>query len=125
MQKILIRLKEIKTYRDINKTFSIRTKQEIVCLKYQDIYYFERRRKKIYALTRIGNYEFIDTLKSIMERIDENKFLRCHQGFIVNIDKILSISNKEIMLCDTGQAIPISRKYKKDVLNALKKKLFD
>lgn len=125
MQKILVRLKEMKTYTDINKNLSIRTKQGIVYLKYQDIYYFERQGRKIYALARTGNYEFIDTLKSIMEHLDENIFLRCHQGFIVNIDKVLSISNNEIMLCNIGRTIPVSRKYRKDVLNALERKLFN
>ncbi len=125
MQKILIRLKEIKAYSNINKAFSFKTKQEIVCLKYEDIYYFERQGKKIYVSTQTGNYEFTGTLKSTMESLDENIFLRCHQGFIVNIDKLLNINSNEIILRGIEEIVPISRKYRQDVLDALEKRLFN
>lgn len=60
-----------------------------------------------------------------MECLDKNIFLRCHQGFIVNIDKFLNINNNEIILRGIEQTIPISRKYRQDVLNVLEKKLFE
>lgn len=125
MQKIVIRLKEIKAYSNKNRIFSFKTRQGIVCLKYQDIYYFERQGKKIYVSTQLSSYKFTGTLKSIMKYLDKNIFLRCHQGFIVNIDKFLNINNDAIILRDLEQTIPISRRYRQDVLNALEKKLFD
>ncbi|WP_352418348.1 LytTR family DNA-binding domain-containing protein [Proteiniborus sp.] len=124
IQKICTRFKEKEAYSSINKTFSFKIKEGIVRLKYEDIYYFERQGKKIYVSTQVGNYEFVDTLKSIEESLDKNIFLRCHQGFIVNIDKLSNIKDNQLMLSGIEQSIPISRKYKKDILYALEKKLF-
>ncbi|WIV11588.1 LytTR family DNA-binding domain-containing protein [Proteiniborus sp. MB09-C3] len=124
MQKIYLRLKEIRAYNNMNKTFSYRTRQGIVSLKYEDIYYFERQGKKTYILTQVGKYEFSGTIKSIMESLDKNIFLRCHQGFVVNTEKFLNINNNEMVLRGIEQAIPIGRKYRQDVLKALEKKLF-
>ncbi|MGF7057583.1 LytR/AlgR family response regulator transcription factor [Brassicibacter mesophilus] len=124
MEKILVRWNEIKAYENKDKVFSIKTKQGIIYLKYQDIYFFERKGKKIYVYSKSGTYEFVDSLKSIMSRLETSTFLRCHNGFIVNSDKILNIDKNEIIFNNIKQSIPISRKCKKDVLDALAKNIF-
>lgn len=125
MQKILMRLKEMSAYRNYNSVFTFKTGDEIVRLKYKDIYYFERKGKRIHVLTQVGSYDFIGTLKSIEKSLAKNMFLRCHQGYIVNTDRVLSVKDNQIMLLGAEQAIPIGRKYKKDVLNLLEKRLFN
>lgn len=57
------------------------------------------------------------TLKELMNTIDMNLYLRCHNGFIINKSKIKSISAKEVELFHTGKKIPIGRVYKKEVVN--------
>src|SRR5690606_8005881 len=96
MKKILIRLKEMSAYRNINNSFSFKTRDGIVRLKYKCIYYFERQGKRIHVFTQMGNYDFIGTLKSIEKALNKNMFLRCHQGFIVNTDKLLNVNDNQI-----------------------------
>lgn len=125
MQKALIRLKEMRAYRNTNNAFSFKSRDGIVRLKYEHIYYFERQGKRIHVSTQMGNYDFLGTLKSIEKSLSKNMFLRCHQGFIVNTDKLLNVKDNKIMLLGVEQTIPIGRKHKKDVLNALEKRLFN
>lgn len=125
MQKILIRLKEMSAYRYVNDVFTFKTRDEIVSLKYKCIYYFERQGKRIHVSSQVGDYDFIGTLKSIDDFLNPNIFMRCHQGYIVNTDKLLNVKDNQIILHGVEKAIPISRRYKKNVLNALEKRLFD
>lgn len=125
MQKILTRLKEINAYKNINNSFIFKAKDGIVRLKYKWIYYFEGQGKRVYVSSEVGNYDFIGTLKSVEISLNKNMFLRCHRGFIINTDRLLNVKDNQIMLFDVEQLIPIGRKYKKDVLNVLEKKLFE
>lgn len=48
----------------------------------------------------------------LLKDLPENRFIRCHQSFWVNRDKILSLARNDFHLID-GTVIPISRTYKK------------
>ena len=51
-------------------------------------------------------------LDEIQEKLPE-QFIRCHQSYIVNIEKIQFLSGKEIIL-DDDTVIPVSRNKYKD-----------
>ena len=55
------------------------------------------------------------TFKELINNIDMNLYLRCHNGFIINKLKIKSVSSKEVELFDTDKKIPIGRSYKKEI----------
>ena len=68
-------------------------------------------------------YEKIITtgvLKKVEETLDPNIFMRIHRSFIVNINKIDSINANEVVI--SGKTLPLSRKYKKSVLENFKNK---
>src|SRR5690606_25692911 len=58
-----------------------------------------------------------EKISSLDDRLPES-FLRIHRSFIVNIDKIQSFTREEIML-NNNTNLPISRTYKKSVLEVL------
>ncbi len=125
LEKILCRLKERNAYEEKEKYFFVKTRLQLHQINYQDIYYFEKKLKKVIVDTKCGAYEFTDTLQEITQRLQGSTFVRCHHGFIVNTSKILHIIEDEIILRETKKTIPISRKYKGDVIDALSKRLFD
>ncbi|AOY76000.1 LytR/AlgR family response regulator transcription factor [Clostridium formicaceticum] len=124
MEKICMRLKERSAYEEKINLFSVKTKQQVLRIKYDKIYYFERQGKKIVVATNRESFEFLDALQNIMKGLKGDTFIRCHHGFIVNTDKILNIENDFIVFRKISKKIPISRRYKRQVANALSKNPF-
>jgi DNA-binding LytR/AlgR family response regulator len=52
------------------------------------------------------------TMKAMLEKLPTDKFARVHRSFIVAIDKIESIRNKMISICE--QQIPIGSKFEEN-----------
>lgn len=52
------------------------------------------------------------TLKTILEQLPENKFIRVHRSYIVPMDKIENVRNKIISV--NGKKIPIGNKFEKE-----------
>ncbi|MCT4630653.1 LytTR family DNA-binding domain-containing protein [Winogradskyella sp.] len=60
-----------------------------------------------------------ETISAIEAKLPKKQFLRIHRSFIVRLSKIQSFTNEEVTI--NRVALPISRSYKKEVLNHLKK----
>lgn len=93
----------------------LRLKQKEITYNYrqEDILYIEKRNRKLIVTTlrEVATFSMY-TLSQIEEEL-ENNFLRCHKGFIVNIDHLDKIDRKNstIHLRNLGYPIPIGRKY--------------
>ena len=113
------------------KDYRTETKK-IVYEDYKNIVYIETISKKtkyvtkrwIYSEAKVESLEYLNytnrtTLTSIQEILDE-RFYRCHNSFIVNLDEIQSVSyeSSEIIM-KNGDCVNISRPKKK----GLKEKL--
>lgn len=85
---------------------------------FDDIYYFERLKNshKIYLYSKKGIITFSSSLNDVINKLD-NRFLRCHQSFIVNKDKIrhINVKLKHIILVDSSVCL-YSAKHKKEIL---------
>lgn len=55
-----------------------------------------------------------ETLKCVLERLPETAFLQIHKSYVVNLDKITSISGNQAY--SNATALPIGRKYKEEFL---------
>ncbi|MGV8145692.1 MAG: LytR/AlgR family response regulator transcription factor [Alkaliphilus sp.] len=119
MKKISKRLSEIKAHREKTKKFTIKKKDEIIRIEYDDIYYFEKNFRKIKVYTEKGNYDFYGSIKALLIELDEKTFIRCHQGFVINKNKIGSYKNGELLLGMENRKVIVSRKYKTDVIRAI------
>lgn len=72
-----------------------------------------------YAVVMNTKKKFIvhQTMKNILKKLPPDKFVRVHHSYIVNISKITVIG--EVSVHFDNEKIPISRKYKKDLLSKL------
>ncbi len=59
------------------------------------------------------------TISAVEAKLPSKKFLRIHRSYIIAIESISSFTNEEIVV--DNQHLPISRSYKKEVLNTLEK----
>ncbi len=123
MINIISRIGEIKAYQETEKLFIIKTKNKVIQLPYNEIYYFEKILRRIKVISLEEEITFTGTTSDLLKDIDNNYFIRCHQGFIVNRHKISKYKNDSIYLRDIDKISPVSRSNKENV-KILKENLF-
>lgn len=101
------------------KSFVFRSGQETCSTAFSDIIFFESSSKKIIMHTACGICEFYDKLPCIEEMLD-GSFLRTHQSYLVNMRFIEAYGAEELKL-KNGEKIPVSRKYRSSVREAVKR----
>jgi len=106
-----------------NMTFSVWNKGEMLNLPCRDICYFEKigHQIKIQAVSR--EIAYYDNFNSLLAKLDGDTFVRCHQGYIANVDKIRAFRDKTLFL-DGSIQLPVSRTFAEQVRETLKKHLF-
>ncbi|SCY50656.1 LytR/AlgR family response regulator transcription factor [Alkaliphilus peptidifermentans] len=124
MNKIILRIQELNVLNDISKLFVFKNKEEVVQLRVDDIYFFEKEFRKIKIQTKNGKYSYYGTIKLLLEELDSSLFIQCQQGYIVNRTKILEVRDYCIYFRDVNEKVPISRRFKKQVIEAFEKNLF-
>ncbi len=100
--------KSIMKLQENEKRFlALSIKDKLIRIPLQEIYYIQSDRRYL----RIYQQQKCDTvtmkLSAIMEKLPDY-FIRCHQSYVVNIDKIVRLEKNQIML-ENGNFITISR----------------
>jgi DNA-binding LytR/AlgR family response regulator len=105
------------------KFFTVRKKTETIRLDYDAIDYFEKIGHKIKVHTANRAVEFYGNFSKLLVELDPNFFVKCHQGYIVNIAKIEVYREKTIIL-EGNLPIPVSRPYIGNIKEMLAQRLF-
>lgn len=92
--------------------FSFKNKGYTVRLYYDDIYYFESCRRKVYIYTKDSQYCFYARLKEILQELTDCDFIMVHKSFLINMNHIKEISYTNIKL-QNNVLIPISESRRK------------
>lgn len=96
----------------------IRVDRRMVKLIYEDIIFIESLSD--YLKIHLKNDEVLvirETITNIADKLPSQQFLRIHRSFIINLDRIESYNNEEILIKE--KSFPISRSYKEQVLLTL------
>ncbi len=99
--------------------FFVNVEYALVKISIPDIIYIEGMKDyvKIYLATAKKPVLTKSTLKAIEEKLPAQKFMRVHKSFIVHVDKIESIRNREIRI---GEAeIPVGESNLEELLRVL------
>lgn len=92
------------------KYLQIQTSGKAMLLDTEKILYIEKRKNQsIFHLTD-GEIMCYQTLSSIYEILDKNKFVYTHQGYIVYFNKIKEVK-KNVVCLGNNVEVPLSRKY--------------
>lgn len=101
-----------------NPIFTIRNKEEVLRIPYSDILWFESRQRIVILHSRNQEISFYAKLSDVYELLPEEFFLRCHQSYIVNCNKISRIDKvQNCIYLTTGHAVGISRNYYQNVIS--------
>ena len=73
----------------------------------------------VYVLVHTKEKKFMvrTSLNEYLEKFDPSVFIRVHQRYAININKIDKINSEDILVC--GQEIPISKSYKQALMKKL------
>jgi len=82
-----------------------------------DIKWIEALGDYIKVVTNEGNIIVLSTMKSFEKQLPEDKFLRIHKSFIVNLEKVEKFNSKNVQVA--GRQVPLSRNKKNDLADAL------
>jgi len=101
------------------KRFIVKSGAENIFVNIEDICFFEARAKKIAIKTLSQEILFYATFETVLEQLSEG-FVRCHKGFVVNLQHIKGVNWRDMMLTiSDGSFLPVSRSYKQAVVDAL------
>lgn len=100
----------------------IKADYQIQRIEYNDILYIEGLKDyvKLYTNSSSKPFVFHATMKSVEEKLPSNEFMRVHRSYIVSLHKIKTIERDRILFGD--KRIPISKQYKSDFDDFIKKK---
>jgi two-component system, LytTR family, response regulator len=102
---------------DKNDFIFVRADRKMIKIDFDEILYIESLSDYIKIITPQKTVVTRETISSIEAKLPNNEFIRTHRSFIIAIAKIVSFTNEFIEI--HKNAIPISRSYKKGVLEIL------
>jgi len=92
-----------------NKIF-VKKNQDLVALQSEDIVYIEAYDNYSNVFTSDDKYLVSHTLKKIEDKLSEKGFLRIHKSYLINFEKIDTISEGMVFLGD--YKLPIGKAYR-------------
>jgi DNA-binding LytR/AlgR family response regulator len=103
--------------------FFVKADKKLVKVNYDEILYIEGL--KDYVIIRLEQSRVItlQTMKSLEDKLPQNKFRRIHRSFIVNIDKIHAVIGNMVEVLEKGQAkhLPIGKNYRDELQELIDK----
>lgn len=101
-----------------NPVFTIRNKEEVLKIPFSDILWFESRQRIVILHSSKKEISFYAKLSDVYALLPGELFLRCHQSYIVNCNKISRIDKvQNCIYLTTGHAVGISKGYYQDVIS--------
>ncbi|NQY05353.1 MAG: response regulator transcription factor [Flavobacteriaceae bacterium] len=102
---------------DTSDFIFVRSDRKMVKIDFNSIHYIESLNDYIKIYTETGTIVTRETISNIEAKLPANKFLRIHRSYIVSLQNIVSYTNEFVEV--TNKALPISRSYRKQVIDYL------
>lgn len=104
--------------------FYVKADKKLIRVKYDDIIYIEGL--KDYVIIRVDESRIVtlQTMKSLTDKLPDDRFIRVHRSYLVNIDRINSIMGNMIEVFEKGKIklIPIGKNYKDELMDTIERK---
>jgi DNA-binding LytR/AlgR family response regulator len=103
--------------------YAYKTKGQVYRVEYRDILFFEKCRNHLCLHTPSRVMTLQKTIKELLNELDPVVFMQCHQGFVVNMQKIRSVKGSEIGIMDSEKRIPIGRTFHESTMRRVMQSL--
>ncbi len=104
--------------------FTFKRRNEIVNIEFDHICYFEKVGRKIKVRTDTDAIEYYGKFIELIEQLDQSYFIQCHQGFIINKEKIATYKGGALNMTSC-ERVPVSRTHQKKVKEMIEDLLFN
>lgn len=97
------------------KKLLLQTSQGEAVLDYDQLDYFESARNYVSVFSSGREYLTRNTMNGLLESIADDRFVRTHRSFAVNLDKveeIRTVDSSYVVRMQDGREIPLSRGYR-------------
>jgi DNA-binding LytR/AlgR family response regulator len=101
-----------------NREIFVKSDLKIIRINLDDILYVEALADYVIIATTNSKHIVHSTMKGMESKLPSNMFVRAHRSYIVNINKIDSIENNDIII--QKKSIPIGASYKDTLIGTLK-----
>lgn len=91
----------------------VRDKDKMMKISLEDIHYVKAERNYCTLITSAKSYTLSIPLKSFEEKVSSDLFCRVHRSFLVNLKQVESLDEHHVFC--SGEAIPLSKAYKKEL----------
>ena len=90
--------------------FTVKNKDVQMRIDHQSIAYFESRQRIVVMHTTQQRIEFYAKLSEVQALLPSENFVRCHQSYIVNMNRVKSLDKaNRLFVLDSGATIEISK----------------
>lgn len=101
-----------------NETITVLSDGKSLNIKQNKIYMFEASRNRVVMYLKDHSLILQTPLKSISDQLNKKNFLRVHKSYIINMNYVSSVNNREIIL-DNSIRASISFRKEKEVTTML------
>ena len=110
----------IRAHKSIEQSYTylkIIDNRKRIRLKCSSIIYIENKERKSWIYTTNGIYKTNKLISELIKKLDEKIFVRVYKSFIINLKYVHIIGDNELSLYNSDEKIPISRTYKKELID--------
>lgn len=102
------------------KFLSIRSRYTDYIIYYKDLLYAESSDKVVsFHTVNQGVIQAYEKLMNIEEQLKDNRFLRCHQSYIVNLEHVIRAEATDFLMMN-GELVPIRKRERKQIIEYYK-----
>ena len=110
-------LDSVKSEETPNTFLFVKVDSRLVKIDVNSINYIEAQGDYVSISTKEKNYTIYSTMKSLVDKINNESFVRVHRSYIVNINNITDIEDNNLLL--EKKIIPIGASYKSSLMKKL------
>ena len=103
---------------DADFTF-VKADNKLVRVGFDEVRYVEALGDYVHIVTNQSKLIVYSTMKAVEEKFPNNRFVRVHRSFIVNINRIQALEDNSVIV--EGKHISVGQTYLRDVLQRLNK----
>jgi len=120
VSKIIEEAKKDQNIKNNVDSIFIKQGNKIVRVQFNDILWIKAYTNYVNVVTFDNKYTIHNTMKEILSNFPTTQFKRVHRSYIVNINHISEINDKNLYLQDSNEdpiSIPVGRSYRNNILN--------
>ncbi len=111
-------------YRDTNEVFVCRNGESFYRIPRKEIMYFASDKRQIQCVTAQREYTFYGKLDEVERELDDRRFVRIHQRYLVHAPAVELVYNGEVTLRG-GAVLPVSRSCQAAAMAALTRAMLE